>query len=443
MIGIRFSYLFKHALVQDAAYGTLLREPRRALHAYIAEVLENQFADIAKNQPELLAWHCTEAGLIEKAAGFWGKAGQWSLDHSAFFEATERLTRALDQLETLPATPALRREQIKLQVALLAPIGQIKGAAAPGTKTAVERARLLIERAEQLGEPLEDPILLFSVLYGFWIASFLAFNGDVNRELAIQCLALAEKQMVSGPLMLAHRMMGSSLLFSGEIVGARACFDNAVQLFNPIAYRPLATRFGHSFMTPTLCYRALAFWLLGYPEAALADAAQALKEAHEIGQAGGLMTALNNGSWPHILCGNYVAPRALIDELSALADQKGNPVYRNSAAGIQGWISALTGKAAEAVQAITSSGIDGYSSTGSTLAMPQSLRFLARAYAELGRFKDAQRCIREATERIETSSERWSEAETHRVAGENSSHVPATGCHESGRAFRACIKGRS
>ena len=97
------TYLFKHALVQDAAYGTLLREPRRALHARIAETLESQFAEIAENQPELLARHCTEAGLIEKAAGLWGKAGQRSLARSALIEAVEQLTRALDQIAALPA----------------------------------------------------------------------------------------------------------------------------------------------------------------------------------------------------------------------------------------------------------------------------------------------------------------------------------------------------
>src|SRR6516162_2256572 len=106
------NYQFKHTLVQDAAYGTLLREPRRALHARIAETLESQFPEIAESRPELLARHCTDAGLIEKAAGLWGKAGQKSLEHSAFVEAVEQLTRALDHIAALPATPALRQEQI-------------------------------------------------------------------------------------------------------------------------------------------------------------------------------------------------------------------------------------------------------------------------------------------------------------------------------------------
>jgi predicted ATPase len=114
-------------LVQDAAYGTLLREPRRSLHARIAETLESQFVEIAENRPELLARHCNEAGLTEKAAALWGKAGQRSLDRSALAEAAEQLTRALDQIAALPPTPALRRKQIELQVALITPLIHLKG----------------------------------------------------------------------------------------------------------------------------------------------------------------------------------------------------------------------------------------------------------------------------------------------------------------------------
>ena len=163
-------------------------------------------------------WHVTapRPGSIEKAAGLWGKAGQRSLERSALVEAIEQLTRALDQIATLPATPALRREQIKLQVALITPLFHVKGYAAPETKAAAERARLLIEQAEALGEPPEDPLLLFSVLYGFWVANYVAFNGDVMRELAAQFLALAEKQGATVPLMIGHRLMGMSLLEYGR-----------------------------------------------------------------------------------------------------------------------------------------------------------------------------------------------------------------------------------
>ena len=283
------SYLFKHALVQDAAYGTLLREPRRALHARIAETLESQFAEIAESQPEILAHHCTEAGLIEKAAGLWGKAGQRSLARSALVEAAAQFTRALEQIATLPGTPALRREQIKLQVALITPLIHVKGYAAAETKAAAEQARLLIEQAEALGEPPEDPLLLFSVLYAFWVANFVAFNGDVCRDLAAQFLALAEKQRATVPLMIGHRLMGISLLFTGDIAVARAHLDQAIALYDPAEHRPLATRFGVDSRVSILSFRSLALWLLGYPEAALRDADDALKNAREMGQAATLM----------------------------------------------------------------------------------------------------------------------------------------------------------
>jgi predicted ATPase len=133
------TYLFKHALVQDAAYGTLLREPRRALHARIAETLESQFAEIAESQPELLARHASEAGLIEKAALLWGVAGQRSLARSALIEAVEQIARALARMATLPGTPALRREEIKLQVATANALMHAKGYSAPETKVALDQ----------------------------------------------------------------------------------------------------------------------------------------------------------------------------------------------------------------------------------------------------------------------------------------------------------------
>ena len=316
------TYLFKHALVQDIAYGTLLREPRRALHARIAETLESQFADIAENQPEVLARHCTEAGLIEKAAGLWGKAGRRSMERSAPVEAVEQLGRALDHLATLPSTPALRGEQIKLQVALINPLTHIRGYAASETKAATEQARLLIEQAEALGEAPEDPLLLFSVLYGLWITNVVAFKGPVVRQLAEQFLALAKKQGATIPLMVGHRLMGMSLLFTGDVAASRTDLDRAIALYNPIEHRPLVSRFGQDIGVAILSFRSLALWMLGYPVAALADIAHALKDAREIGQAATLMYALTNTSLTLIFIGSYATAKERLDELLALANEK-------------------------------------------------------------------------------------------------------------------------
>ena len=411
------TYFFKHALVRDAAYSTLLREPRRALHARIAETLESQFAEISENQPELLARHCTEAGQIEKAAALWGKAGLRSAQRSALVEAAEQLRRALDQIATLAPTPALRREEIKLQVALITPFLHVRGYAAPETRAAVERARLLIEQAEALGEPPEDPVLLFSVLYGFWVANLVAFNGDVMRELAVQFLALADKQRATGPLMMAHRLMGLSLLHTGDIVDGRAHLDRAITLYDPAEHRPLATRFGQDIGAATLCWKSLAFWLLGYPQAALADTEHALKVAREIGHSATLMYVLNFSAWTHIHCGNYAATNALVDEFSALKDQTGSVFWGAWGMMQRGCLLALTGKASDAVQTITC-GVTAMRSTGTTMWMPFWLSYLARANAEIGQPDDARRCIGEAMAAVETAKERWCEAEVNRIAGE-------------------------
>ena len=409
------TYLFKHALVQDAAYSTLLREPRRVLHARIAETLESQFAEITESQPELLARHCTEAGLIEKAVGLWGKAGQRSLERSALVEAATQLTRALEQMAAIPATPALRREQIKLQVALANALMHTNGYGAPDTKAAVERARLFIE-AEALGEPPENPLLLFSVLYGFWVANFTAFNGDVARALAAQFLALAEKQPAPVPLMIGHRLMGNSLLFSGDIVGARAHYNQAIALFDPAPHRPLATQLGDVGVA-IFSHRAWALWSLGYPEAALGDTNHALKDARATGYAATLMVALGYALPTHIYCGDYAAANAHADELVALADEKGAMLWKAAGMMNQGWVSALTGDASNAVQMI-SSGIAAWRSTGATLWMPLYLPILARAYAKLGQFEIAWRSIGEAMTAVETTKERTSEADIHCIASE-------------------------
>ena len=173
----------------------------------------------------------------------------------------------------------------------------VKGYAAPESKAAVERARLLIEQAEALGEPPEDPLLLFSVLYGFWVAKLFAFNGDVCRDLAAQFLALAEKQGTTVPLMIGHRLMGTSLLLTGDFAESRAHLDRAFALYDPVEHRALATRFGSDPGVTILGCRSWALWCLGYPEAALADADRALKDAREIGQAATLMIALACAVW--------------------------------------------------------------------------------------------------------------------------------------------------
>ncbi|MGY8668530.1 adenylate/guanylate cyclase domain-containing protein [Bradyrhizobium sp. UFLA05-109] len=417
------TYVFKHALVRDASYGTLLREPRRALHARIAEAVESQFAETAESQLELLAHHCTEAGLIEKAAALWGKAGQRSLARSALVEATVQLIRALSQIATLPGTPALRRDQINLQVALVNALMHTKGHAAPETIASLDRARAFIEQVESLGESPEDPLLLFSVLYGFWVANYIGFNSDALLDFATECLALAEKRGTMVPLMLGHRLMGTSLMCTGALAESRAHYDQAIAIYDPAEHRALAARFGQDIRVAALSYRSWALWLLGFPEAARRDAEQALKEAREIGQAATLMYALFHTSFTHICCGNYAAASAEADELVPLADERGSLFWGSLGTLAQGSVLALTGKVSDAVHVITS-GIIARRSTAATALEPFWLSYLAGAHAELDNFDDALSCIHEAMIKAETTKESWFEAEIKRMAGEIALSLP-------------------
>jgi predicted ATPase len=410
------SYLFKHALVQDAAYGTLLREKRRALHTRIAETLESQFPEIADSRPELLAQHCSEAGLTEKAAGLWGKAGQQSEARSALVEAVAQLTRALDLIATLPSTPALRREQIKLQVALINPLIHTKGFAAIETVAAAERARLLIEQAEAMGEPPDDPLLLFSVLFAFWVANQVAFNGDVMCNLAAQLLALAEKQSAPVPLMIGHRLMGLSLICTGNFPEGRGHLDQALALYHPTVHRPLARRFAHDIRVSALFNRAYCLWALGYPEAGLRDASDAITFARELRDIVSLMGALKHAI-TYILRGNYTEAAAHAQELVSLAEEKNALFWKAEGMGNQGILLALAGRASDAIEMLNSA-IAAARSTGGTYWKPFRLPYLARAYSELGQFEEAWRCIGEAMTAVETTKEKWCEAEVHRVAGE-------------------------
>ena len=430
------TYFFKHALVQDAAYSLLLREPRRLLHARIAETIETKFSEIAEKKPELLARHCAEAGDSDKAAALWGRAGQRSAERSTLIEATQQLKRALDLITTLPGTPALRQEEIKLQVELITPLLHLRGYAAPETRAAVDRARLLIERAEARGEKTGDPLLLFSVLYGLWVANLVGFNGDVLRELAIQFSTLAEKQSATGPRMIAHRQMGLSLLHTGDIAEGRAHLDLAIALYDPREHRQFATRFfGQDVGAAILCWRSLAMLLLGYPDAALADAEQALKIARDSAHSPTLIYVLNFSVFQHIFCGDFAGASVLIDEFNILKDQIGSAFWGGWGLALSGCVSALTGAAAVAVQDIPS-GVIAMRSTGNTMWTPLFLTHLAQANAELRQFKPAWTNIHEAMIAVERTKENWYEAEINRVAGEISSAGGGAGYREGRSLFR-------
>jgi predicted ATPase len=204
---------------------------------------------------------------------------------------------------------------------------------------------------------------------------------------------------------------------TGDIAKSRAHYNSSIALYDPAEHRPLATRFGQDVGVVVLSYRSWTLWLLGYPQAALADADQALREAREIGQAATLMYALAHATRTYFWTGNYAKANTLIGEVVGLADEKGASAWKAFGMMHQGSLLALTGQVSHATQMMTS-GIGAWRSTGSTLWMPCYLSNLARAYAQLDQFDNAWRHIGEAMTAVEVTKARWCDSEVHRTAGE-------------------------
>jgi predicted ATPase len=211
--------------------------------------------------------------------------------------------------------------------------------------------------------------------------------------------------------------MGMYLTATGEIAAAHTHFDRAIALYDPVGHRPLTMRFGQDIKVAILAYRSVGLWMLGYPETALADAEQALQYAREMGQATSLMYALGVTPLTHILYGNYATANTLLDELASLVDEKKALHWKGLGMAVRGWLFYVSGHASAAIPTLVG-GITAYRSTGATGSLPVILSSLASAYAEMGKFENAGRCIDEAIAAIETTKEKSFEADINRLAGE-------------------------
>jgi class 3 adenylate cyclase/predicted ATPase len=411
------SFLFRHALLQDAAHGTLLRERRRDLHARIAAALVQSFPDSPNTQPEILAHHYTEAGLIEQAASFWGKAGLKSIARSALKEGVAQLTKALNQIASLPEATAIRHEQMKLQLSLAAALIHVKGYSSPEVIAAFEHARLMIHHAESLDGML-DPMLRFSALYGPWAVKFVAFDGDIALARAREILSLAEKTGSTAPLILGHRAAGQTLVGLGQFGAGRTHLDRAIALYSPDEHRPLAARFaGQDLAVAALSYRSWALWHLGYPDAALKDVDLGLRNAREVGLATSLLYALFHFSVVEILCGRIDLGAAFAREMVSVAEEKGASFWWGPGLILQGWTACIRGQAEGAAETITA-GLRAFETTGSTVFRPMFLTALARAHANCGGIECARDFISQALAAVQKTKECWAAAEIHRTAGE-------------------------
>jgi predicted ATPase len=259
--------------------------------------------------------------------------------------------------------------------------------------------------------------MLYSALYGAWVANRMAFRGDVVLELATQFQALAQSEGTVAPRMIGHLIMGISRVLTGDFAGGRPELDCAIDFYDPAAHRALATRFGHDVRVSALAWRAFALWALGDAAAAQADIDRAMDDARSIGHAATLMFALSHASLTLLHAGQRDAAAPLIHELVRLGDEKGTLYWKAYGQLLEGWLIALEGKAANSLATIEA-GIAAMRSTGATGYAPWYLTILAKARADVGQADEARRRIEDAILIAETTGERWCEADIHRTAGE-------------------------
>jgi predicted ATPase len=405
----RSRYTFKHALIQDAAYQSLLKSTRQQYHQRIAQALEAQFPDAALLQPELLAHHYTEAGLSVQAVRYWQQAGRRAVERSAHLEAIAHFTKGLEALATLPNTPERTQQELGLQITLGPALMAIRGWATPEVEATYTRARAL---CQQVGETPQ----LFPALMG--IGTFYMASGKLQpaRELQEQLLGLARRQQEPALLLHAHLALGATLLWLGELAQARVHLEQGIRLYdqNP-SHSP-------SFVgdDPGVSGRrlvALALWLLGYPDQALRRSREALILAQELSHPFSLAFALAHAASLHQFRREEQAAQEQAEAAIALAREQGFSRWEAWGTIIEGWVLAKQGQGEEGVAQMRQ-GLAAWQATGQELGRPTFLVLLAEAYGKLGQSEAGLSMIAEALALMDKSGERGQKAELYRLQGE-------------------------
>jgi predicted ATPase/DNA-binding winged helix-turn-helix (wHTH) protein len=402
-------YSFKHALVQDVAYGTLLRGARQQLHARIAQALEAQSPDLWETQPELFAQHYTEAGLVEKSVASWAKAGGRSAARSALAEAAAQYQKALDQLALLPDGPERLRQELEFRSALGALLRFVKGQAAPETGDTYTRTR---ELWEQLGSPLE----FRHVPYGQSMYHVYRGELDLARRVGEELLNLSRQRNDSAGLVLGHSASGQSLLLAGGFAVSKPHLEELLAVYDPVSHGALVHRTGsHPLMTQA--FLGLALFCLGFPDQAIARSNAAIADARRLAHPTSLAVSLAIGALHLSLAGDYAALDQRADELTAVAIEQGLPFYHAWGTIYRGYAKVKNGDLADGVSLLRS-GVAAYRATGAVMWLPHFIALLAAGNEVAGQIEEAVGLLDEALRVVESTGERWFAAELNRHMGQ-------------------------
>jgi predicted ATPase len=403
-------YTFKHALIQDAAYQSLLRSTRQHYHQRIAQTMEELFPKIVETQPELLAYHFTEAGLIGQAVGYWHRAGQRASEWSSHVEAIAHLRQGLALLETLPETPDRVQCEVDMLIALGASLFATKGYAAPEVRETFTRAR-------QLCHHLEDAQRLFPVLRGLWHYYQVRAELQTAQALGEQLLALAQQSQDTAMLMPACHALGATLFYMGEPASALLHLTQGISLYDPQQHRAAAFRYGQDAGVSCLSRAAWALWYLGYPDQGRTRSQEAVTLAQQMAHPFSLSFALSTAALVHHCRREVRAVQACADAVLSLATAQEFPYWMAFSSLLRGWALVQQGQAQEGIdqidQVLIATGV-----AGSEVLRPYWLVLLAEARSTLGKPEAGFTVLTEALTLVETTGARWHESELYRLQGE-------------------------
>jgi predicted ATPase/class 3 adenylate cyclase len=424
------AYTFKHALVQDAAYSTLLRPRRQQLHGRIATTLERQFPEIAAAQPEVMAQHCAMAGLVEKAIEYWDKAGRLAVQRSTMAEAAAHFGKALNLLASLPKSPQRRSGELSLQLALAGSLYTAKGWASPQAGEAYARARELCREAPEGAE-------LAIALNG--AHSFLHNRAEIRaaHQLADELVVLSERRNDSDAKLITHKCLGVSHLFRAEFSHALHHLRQALNFYNQDVHRsPWLTP--HDMRVNCESFIAWTLLLLGQGDQALAQSRRALAWARELSHPTTLAFALHVNCVFHQLRGDEAILEQRAEELVALATEQGFPHFVGSGTCFRGWAMLAVGGSIEEAISRMRRGLATKRATGAEIKVPYYLGLLAEAHRQANRSADGISLLNEALELVERTDERWYEAELYRLMAE--ALITKSDRHDAERWLRRALR---
>ncbi|ETW93674.1 MAG: hypothetical protein ETSY1_38195 [Candidatus Entotheonella factor] len=403
-------YIFKHALIQDAAYQSLLRSTRREYHGQIAQALEERLPEICEAQPERLAHHYTEAGLPAQAIAYWHRASQHAMARAAHTEAVAHVQRGLELVAALPDTPERRQMELMCQTTLGTAMITSKGHTAPEVEEAFMQAR-------QLCLQMGDSPQVFPVLRGLWMFYFTRGEGYTAIELGEHLLQLAERHPEPALLLEAHRALAITQLFQGELASSKVHFEHASGHYDAEQRHQLALRFGEDPGVVNLAYAALNQCFRGYPEQALRHVYEALAIAQEPVYPYSLAAVRLIMAMIHHFRYELPEMQEHLEACLALAREHDLPFIVALGQIFQGWLTAVQEDCRTGIAQIQQ-GLQDYQTIRGELALPYILGLLADAYRRAGQTDEGFNAMDEALESLERTGERIWASEVYRLHAE-------------------------